>query len=199
MSSNPFATRHIRPGALEFIFPPGQSAASLVEQLQAAGWLGQIIGPHGSGKSTLLAALLPALAAAGRTVVWRPIRADGQTGASQGSDLPAELTPTSQVVIDGYEQLSWWLRRRWQGHCRRYGAGLLITAHADAGLPTLFQTQPTLEVAQQVVRQLLEPNETSVSSADVAAAWQAAQGNLRETLFKLFDVYQARRGQVSGD
>ena len=45
---------------------PAADAATLVESLATAGWRGQIVGPHGSGKSTLVAALLAALAAAGR-------------------------------------------------------------------------------------------------------------------------------------
>src|SRR5262245_49587973 len=68
VSSNPFSTRFIRPGAIPFIFSAGESAESLVDHLRVNNWRGQIIGPHGSGKSTLLAALLPALQAAGRTV-----------------------------------------------------------------------------------------------------------------------------------
>ncbi len=55
--SNPFSTRFVRPGALAYRFPPGESAATLVERLAASGWRGQIVGPHGSGKSTLVAAL----------------------------------------------------------------------------------------------------------------------------------------------
>src|SRR5262245_4595947 len=96
---NPFSTRHIRPGALPYLFPPGESAAGLVDRLQAAGWCGQIIGPHGSGKSTLLAALVPALEAAGRMVVLRQIRADTKDLQS----LPADLTAETQIVIDSYE------------------------------------------------------------------------------------------------
>ena len=65
---NPFATRFTRPGALGYLFPPGESAESLVDHLRQNGWRGEIIGPHGSGKSTLLAALLPRLAEAGRVV-----------------------------------------------------------------------------------------------------------------------------------
>src|SRR5579859_6457327 len=59
--SNPFSTRCVRPGAIPFRFPPGESAATMVDRLERQGWWGQIVGPHGSGKSTLLAALLPEL------------------------------------------------------------------------------------------------------------------------------------------
>jgi hypothetical protein len=191
---NPFSTRHIRPGAVDYFFPPDQSAQALVEQLRAANWIGQIVGPHGSGKSTLLAALVPALEAAGRVVVQEQIRGQGPGARSQESGSAGHLDSNTQLVIDGFEQLSWWRRRRIESDCRQSRAGLLITAHKDLGLPTLYRTEPTLELAQQVARRLLGDSDATISADDVAAAWDAAQGNLRETLFKLYDVYQARRG-----
>jgi hypothetical protein len=197
--SNPFSTRNIRPGAQGFIFPSGESAASLVERLRASNWLGQIIGPHGSGKSTLLAALVAALEAAGRTVVRCDIRGQ-ETGDRRQGTVSAdslrrvELGPTTQLVIDGHEQLSWWTRKRTENRCRRHGAGLLVTVHQDLGLPNLFVTQPTLDLAQQVVRRLLGPEDQTVAASDVSHAWDEVHGNLRETLFKLYDVYQGRRG-----
>src|SRR5262249_23632578 len=66
LSGNPFATRRVRPGAIPFLFPTGESVGQLLDRLRAAGWWGQVVGPHGSGKSTLVAALLPELCQAGR-------------------------------------------------------------------------------------------------------------------------------------
>jgi energy-coupling factor transporter ATP-binding protein EcfA2 len=187
--SNPFATRFTRPGAIGYLFPSGESAAALVQRLEQQQWQGQIVGPHGSGKSTLLAALDPALAAAGRDVVRVTLR-DGQRA------LPtidrSELTASSQLVIDGFEQLSWWSRQRLRLLVRRTGAGLLITTHADAGLPTLSRMQPTLELAEQVVGQLVSKGDPRIEPADIRAAFAATSGDIRETLFQLFDVYQAR-------
>ena len=57
--ANPFATRHVRPGAIPFHFPAETSAAQLVARLRELNWRGAIVGPHGSGKSTLLVALAP--------------------------------------------------------------------------------------------------------------------------------------------
>src|SRR5688572_22171912 len=68
LATNPFASHRVCPGAVAFVFRPGESAAQLVERLRASDWFGQVIGPHGTGKSTLLAALSPALRAAGRDV-----------------------------------------------------------------------------------------------------------------------------------
>ena len=207
MRSNPFATRFTRPGALPFLFPPGQSPETVVAALRQAGWWGQIVGPHGSGKSTLLAALMPALESQGRVVVHEVLRGQGsgvrgqeagirsqKSGVKGQFSLKSESwTNQTQVVIDGYEQLSWWRRRRVQSLCRRAGAGLLVTTHQSRGLTTLFQTEPSLPLAQSIVQQLLAPGDTTVTQEDVATAWQLHEHNLRELLFRLYDLYQSRR------
>jgi hypothetical protein len=188
--SNPFSTRYIRPGAIPYLFPNGDSVSGLVERLAASGWRGQIIGPHGSGKSTLLAALVPAVEAAGRRVV--------SVALHQGEHrLPAidraALSSTTLLVIDGYEQLSWWSRWRVHRLCKQRAAGLLVTAHSDQGFPTIYQTQPSEQLAQRVAAALLPADDGTLAPADVASAYAATDGNVRETLFRLFDVYQERQ------
>jgi hypothetical protein len=190
--SNPFATRYTRPGALGFRFPPGGSVDLLVERLRQHDWQGQIVGPHGSGKSSLLAALAPALAAAGRQVATIRLR-DGQR------KLPAEIDPrgwnsSTLVVVDGYEQLGRWARWRLQRWRRRRGCGMLVTAHASVGLPTLWRTEPTADLLAEIVGQLLEkPALEPVELAIVEAAFARRGGDLREALFDLFD--QVERGR----
>lgn len=203
--TNPFATRFIRPGAIEYLFPTGQSAASLVEKFGKQDWRGEIVGPHGSGKSTLVAALVPELERAGRKLVRRVIRkdADGKQEASGMEVVPPKYTAVmagskkwdsaTLLVLDGIEQLSWWWRRRVRAECRRRGAGLLVTTHQPLDLPLLFRTQPSEALAQQIVEQLLAADDSPVKPADVAAAFKASGGNLREMLFTLYDVHQSRR------
>ena len=189
MHSNPFATRFTRPGACHYL-PPGQSPGTIVAALRQAGWWGQIVGPHGSGKSTLVATLIPEMIGQGRR--------GGPFALSQGQrQLPGALAPGSwnsqtQVVIDGYEQLSWWNRRKVQSLSRRAGAGLLITTHKSCGLANLFQTAPSLPLAQSIVGQLV-PADTTITADDVDQAWQEQGGNLRELLFRLYDLYQSRQ------
>jgi hypothetical protein len=43
-----------------------------------------------------------------------------------------------------------------------------------------------------VVRHLLGGNDASISSDDISRAFRSAAGNVRETLFKLYDLYQSR-------
>ena len=194
MAANPFSTRFIRPGAIPFLFAGDESAASILERLRKKHWWGQIIGPHGSGKSTLLATLKTAFEAVGRQIVAIALQQDEHR-------LPAldyrSVTKTTQVVIDGYEQLSWWSRWRIKSLCRRTGAGLLVTAHTDVGLPTIYRTESSKDLVAMIVAQLLGTGVSLLSSTDIAAAYQATGGNVRETLFKLYDVYQANERRVT--
>jgi hypothetical protein len=187
MASNPFATRFTRPGAIEFLFQSDESLESLIGKLRDRGWWGQILGPHGSGKSTLLAALEPKLAEAGREVVRRSL-----AGGQQQLELPPRLASTTILIIDGFEQLSWWSRWKVKAACRRHEAGLLVTAHADLGLPTIFQTQPSLDLARRLVSRLLPDGDRTISESDIAAAFSHHPDNFREMLFSLYDLYQAR-------
>ena len=187
LASNPFATRFTRPGAIEFLFQANESLDSLVGKLRDHGWWGQIIGPHGSGKSTLLAALEPKLAEAGREVVRRSL-----AGGQRYIDLAPRFAPTAILVIDGFEQLSWWSRWKVKAACRRHGTALLVTAHADLGLPTIFATQPSLELARRLVGRLLPEGDRTISESEIAAAFARHPQNLREMLFSLYDLHQSR-------
>jgi energy-coupling factor transporter ATP-binding protein EcfA2 len=191
--SNPFATRFTRPGALEFSFPDGVTAQTLIERLAAQGWWGQIVGPHGSGKSTLLQTLRAALADAGRDVVGFRQRPRERRLAVAHAET-RHWSSATLVVIDGYEQLGW-LSRRWiKSACRRAGAGLVATTHVDVGLPLLWTTAPSEALARQLVARLLASEERPlIDDADVSRCYQQHAGNLREMLFALFDLYESRQ------
>ena len=178
------------PGRADFLFPDGDSPASLVARLRDNSWQGQILGPHGSGKSTLLAALVPVLEAAGKTVERYAVQA-GSPLAIKTENMTA-WTDKTLVIIDGYEQLGWLARRKLRSLVRSRSAGLLVTAHKDAGLPTVFSTQPSEELARQIVARLLPVGDATITDADIARAYAAHGDNLRELLFALFDVYQSR-------
>ena len=94
-------------------------------------------------------------------------------------------------MVDGYEQLGW-LQRTWlKWQCRRHGAGLLVTAHDDLGLPPLWQTETNAELTQRVVARLLGEREAGWLSADqVERLFATHRGNLREVLFALYDLYE---------
>ncbi|HZZ27552.1 MAG TPA: hypothetical protein VFE46_06045 [Pirellulales bacterium] len=194
--SNPFSTRWVRPGAVPYLFSTGVDAAAVVARLQAAGWRGAIVGPHGSGKSTLLASLIPLIKEQNVAVQLIALH-NGQRKLPPGA-LAASHQSTRRrlLVIDGYEQLSWWQRQRLAAACRRHRWGLLITAHAaptDRSLPVLFRTAADLATVQFLIDDVLPSHGGQIGHAEVAAAFQAAAGNVRETLFALYDLYEQRR------
>jgi hypothetical protein len=187
---NPFATRHVRPGSLPYHFPPGLNATVVVERLATAGWQGQIVGPHGSGKSTLLATLLPALESAGRRPRLITLH-DGERRLPERLDSKISLDKPVVIVVDGYEQLGLWHRWRLVRWCRRREWGLLVTTHRSVGLPTVFETSTTVELAREVIDRLA-PGQALIDQAELAARFQARQGNLRELLFDCYDLYRRR-------
>jgi len=206
---NPFATCWTRPGALAFRFAEGLGAEQLVARLAAQNWRGEIVGPHGSGKSTLVETLKPALGAAGCRVHAIALR-DGQRrlptdlGLGEGEapaeprDMhacgSAEASPSrALVIVDGYEQLGWLGRLQLKRHCRRTGAGLLVTCHAPTGLPTLIRLSPDQRLIEQLVADLCAEVSTKIAIADVAASHACHGSNVREIFFDLYDRHEMLR------
>jgi hypothetical protein len=189
---NPFCARRIKPGEIPFFFEPGQSAQSLVELLRENQWRGQIVGPHGSGKSALLACLLPLIELAGRRPLLIALH-DGRRSLPKGIFRNAPRDPDTLVIVDGYEQLAPWNRFLLKRRCRRGQFGLLVTAHAPAGFPDVYRTSATLALAQRIVEHLQQGHAPRVAPADVAEQFARHSGNIRETLFALYDLYQSRQ------
>ncbi len=190
---NPFATRYVRPGELEFLFPEQASAEQLLQQLAAAGWWGQILGPHGSGKSTLLASLLRGLPSGMEPLAYT-LRQGQRTLRLPRMPRPG-LSPNVRtlLVIDGFEQLTRWQRWRIARSCRSRRWGLLVTTHRDAGLPLLIQTMPQEGLAVGVVAQLLGRPLTADESAQAIDSFRQQGGNVREMLFDLYDAFERGR------
>ncbi len=189
---NPFATRYVRPGAIAFRFAAGEGAEQLIARLRANDWRGQIVGAHGTGKSTLLATLLPALEQAGRRVVRFDLH-DGQRRLPAEPGQLRSLRTLDVLLIDGFEQLSAFARFSVKRRSRKQGFGLLVTAHADVGLPWLYSTEVSPELAQQLVSQLVPAADQTIASSDIIQALADKRGNFREALFRLYDLYEQRR------
>jgi energy-coupling factor transporter ATP-binding protein EcfA2 len=195
---NPFATRFICPEATPFMFAEGECVERLIKRLEAAGWHGQIVGPHGSGKSTLVANLLPLIEQRGRQI-FRYEQRDRQPALAAARAEQCRWTQTSLVIVDGYEQLScawrWWLRRA----CRRAGCGLLITVHKAVGGPLLYQTQTSELLLQTLVARLTKgyPAWAGLTADQIQRAFAAQRGNLREALLQLYDVVEHSRAAAS--
>ena len=191
-SENPFCTTRVRPGAIPFIFPEGQDAEKLVRRLQRNGWWGEIVGAHGAGKSALLATLIPSITNAGRHAVLVELH-DGQRRLPRDFDRDCRHQAATVIVVDGYEQLSRWRRWLLVRYCRRRGWGLLVTAHAHVGLPDLCQIAATPDLAAKIVEQLMHGRASPFAASEPAECLARHDGNLREALFDLYDLYEQRR------
>jgi hypothetical protein len=101
------------------------------------------------------------------------------------------------IVIDGYEQLSPWNRFWIRRYSRRQGHGLLVTAHADMGFPELYRTEVTPEIALRVVAYLTPESERAVPPGEVISRLAVQGGDLRETLFDLYDLHERLRTSMT--
>jgi hypothetical protein len=192
LSDNPFCTKRVRPGAISFLFPPGQDAEMVVQRLQRNGWWGEIVGAHGSGKSALLATLIPQIELAGRRAMLVELH-DGQRRLPLDLGRDDRIRPPMVLIVDGYEQLSRCRRFLLKRHCDRRGLGLVVTVHVSVGLPELYQTAPTPELTERIVAQLLAGRSPPCTKSELVACFARHHGNIRETLFDLYDLYEVRR------
>ena len=192
-AGNPFSTRHVRPGAIEYLFPPGHSIEQFVRQLAGSDWTGQIVGPHGSGKSTLLSSLQAALHDAGRRTHLVVLH-DGERRMPSESWPPVEpLSKQSVVLVDGYEQLNRISRASLKRACRGAKSGLVVTCHESVGLPVLFRTTSDAQVVGRIVRQLLEGHSMNVGDGELRELLAKHGQDIRELLFALYDHYEQQR------
>jgi hypothetical protein len=191
---NPFSSRYVRPGAIPYRFDDDVDARTIVDRFYAAGRRGAVVGPHGSGKTTLLAMLEPEIAARGGRVLAITLR-DGGEGLPRIADL--RLTPATVLIVDGYEQLGWWRRRRLRRAVRRAGAGMLVTAHAPLDLPTVYTTWASPEIVSAIVQGLIDEHDPKsgvrIDDAEIARRLAAHGGDVRELFFGLYDLYESKR------
>jgi len=195
---NPFCTRRIRPGAVPFCFPSGVDVENLLDCLRRNQWRGEIVGPHGSGKSTLLASILKAVEQAGRQSVCFELH-DGQRSLPSGwrrNTKMAALSRPAIVAVDGYEQLSLWSRFCLKRYCRRRHLGLLVTSHAATGMPEIFRTTASLDMALQIVEQLMQKEHLTIPANVIADSLARNDANIRELLFDLYDFFEQQRNKA---
>ncbi len=192
---NPFSTRHVKPGAIAYLFPPGENLTALVERLRRNTWWGQLVGPHGSGKSTLLAALLPMLELSGRSPLYLALH-DGQRQLPLDPARFFAVDAATIVIVDGYEQLSRWNRWRLKRLCRGRGWGLIVSSHGETGLPDLMRTTVGVDRAGAIVRGLLGAEEGLIGSEEIAQCFARHRGDMREMLMELYDLYEEHRKEA---
>jgi hypothetical protein len=166
-----------------------------------------IVGPHGSGKSTLLHQL------------WQELRGERQGNRisdsglvvlhSSSNKLAALRSIRKQIhrdpwcLIDGYEQIPRWAQLLIVAWAKPRRVALCVTAHR---LPWMFQTLWETKVDAQVESYVIESLLANVAAKDGRPAsvisdllqsshWTASRQkhkeNLRESLFDMYDWWQA--------
>ncbi len=181
MQRNPFSTRFTRPGAIPFIFPENDTLDFMLQTMRNPGTQRSIVGPHGSGKSTLLESL---------SKHWAEIGLNEQrvrlTASRKREPIPiGALDLSSILVIDGFEQLSFW-RQRWiRWRCQHKGARLLVTCHAECGIPVLLQTEAKQTLALELARMLLACDTTPYEKS-LEELWEEEPGDIRAYFFRLY-------------
>jgi len=187
---NPFATRHTRPGSVVPRDARGEplDVAALATRARALG-IAAVVGPHGSGKSNLLAALGRDLAAAGSPV--EALRVRSHRDGLRLLRSVQRASPGSTLCVDGWEALGriWASLVRWLAV--RRGVGLVVTCHRALGLPTLVRCDTTPALLARLVADLPDHGGL-IGPADIATAFAARQGDVREALYDLYDRFERR-------
>ena len=207
---NPFVARKLRPGVIPYLFSGNENLGLILQNLKSNRWIGQIVGPHGSGKSTLIRSLETPLLDAGRRVeririACRRRVVHGPHQNVEIRNLPAarhsfrhvncqEWNARTQLIVDGWEQLSWSTKWLLRFQCVRRRCGLLVTTHVPLmGLPLLYRTRVDLRTARRMIRMLAGTSlENELSDDEICRLLKANSYNMRELLFGLYDWYESR-------
>lgn len=188
--SNPFATRHTRPGAVPPLDPTGAPLdvgvvlVALERHRRVA-----IVGPHGTGKSTLLAALADTLAADRRPaeVVRLRRRKDALLLLGAVGRGAADAT----LLVDGWERLGRPMTLIITAIARLRGRRMVVTTHRANGMPVAVRTAGTLRLLTAIVARLPD-HDALITGDDLSDAFARHGENLRDALGDLYDRYELR-------
>jgi energy-coupling factor transporter ATP-binding protein EcfA2 len=172
-------------------------ADELVERLRGLGGTAAIVGPHGSGKSTLLAHLAEAIERRGERV--QRVRLHSWRDASAVWAAIRDSRSGGTVCIDSWECIGFAARCVLRGAARMTGWGLLVTSHRASGMPELVRCGTSEPLLRAIVRSL--PGLDGwygklIHESDIEAAFAMYGGNLRESLYELYDRFEACASRI---
>ncbi len=183
---NPFAVDRIH--AIDYE-PLGWTWDELLQKLASAHWRGAIVGPHGSGKTTLLQTLVPLLRDRGMATLSIRLNRQKRTPRLDEWAAIASIESNTIVMLDGYEQLSRWNRRRLD-RLARHALGLIVTAHDDPALPVLIRCQSDPFILRDITARLA--GNQALDDIDPESLLTAHHGNMRHALRELYDRHAMR-------
>ncbi len=213
-NANPFCTRFVQPGAIEFHFASDQDGhesngptSTIVDQLVAKRFA-LVVGPHGSGKSTLLQTLLPELQRRFAKVV------SVRTHACPSNGLSSRLTHRRQLalrlrqhqnrldergllIVDGIEQLTIPSRLGLLHTAKRKSQTVLGTSHRRLrSFATIFETKVNARLIETLTESLLLDTPGNLSNpvlAELRSRDLTKLCDVRELWFDLYDFTETLR------
>jgi len=197
--SNPFVTRFTRPGRIESLDVTGRPVdlGELLDRLRGLGGTAAIVGPHGSGKSTLLAHLAAAIERRGERVPR--VRLHSWRHARWVWNAIQDAAAGGTVCVDSWECLDVASRSVLRLAARVSGCGLLVTSHRASGMPELVRCGTSERLLRAIVRSLPGHDRWHgklIQEFDIEAAFAMHGGNLRESLYELYDRFEACASRI---
>jgi len=201
MVSNPFSTRHTRPGSIAPLDATGRPVDldALLDRLHGLGGTAAIVGPHGSGKSTLLTHLAAALERQGGRAPR--IRLHSWADAAAVWMALRRARPGDTICIDSWECTGRLFGTLLRVVARSTGRSLLVTSHRRGGFPEVARCTTSPALLQSIVGGLPDHElwlGSLVRAADIDEAFAHHGGNLRESLYELYDRFEAAASQIEG-
>ena len=193
--SNPFSTKFVRPGAIEFLANQPEFLRSVLDSFRKNNFRGQILGPHGCGKTTLTFALEKELSDEFDSFRRVTIRNSREIQSNEGYPRSDEIDRAIQkqlLIIDGFERLPWLHQRLLIKSCGSRQIALMITTHRwIRGVPLLCELKPDLETLIQLVKRLSP--EFRVEPSILKSIFQRNHGDIRESLMSMYDWFEHRQ------
>ncbi len=189
-SENPFNSKHI--DSIPYRFIDG-GWDELLSNLSRMGWRGAIVGPHGCGKTTLLHELSIKLDSCGFKPLLISFNSDRRSpDASEWESLSNPIQQKQFLLIDGAEQLPWYLWRRIKWLSKSF-SGLVVTCHQPGILPTLYNCRPSVTLCREILGELVRDKPALLNlGIEVERIYEESNGNMRSVFRELYDKLATR-------
>ena len=201
MLANPVATRFTQPGEIVPVNVSGKciDLGECLHNLDQCGRIGAIVGPHGSGKTTVLSRIYDEALRGNHSVTRYSLRNTTWQDLQRVARILLQSKPDDLLLLDSWERMS---RTVGSVVCRlavSRGCRLVVTSHRVMSIPVLMTCQVSLKSFLAIIKQL--PNSrlwlgSLIMQKDIETAFESYQPNLREALFRLYDVFEDRSRQA---
>jgi nucleoside-triphosphatase THEP1 len=149
---------------------------------------GALIGPHGHGKTTLLEDIQQYLKKENKKIILLRLSSDKPyLDLKQWEFIQTSIKDQHFILLDSAGCLNFWQFHRFLTLSKK-APGIIVTTHHRTRLPTLRYCKTSPETLVKIVSQLLHAKLTPDIQL-LNTLYQKHQGNIRECLRELYDVY----------